>query len=322
MRVLVVGAGLMGGLHAKAVKHSDTATLCGVVDLDIARVGVVAADLGAPGFTDLSRALAELKPDVAIIATPDSAHRVPASMAIEAGISVLVEKPLATTVDDAMSMVELAERRRVGLMTAHLTRFYPRYLAVADAVESGDLGAPVMLTTSTWGPRGLGERVSATTNPLWHLAIHDIDTIQWLTGGVIAEVDGAQLIESASGAAAFAATGVLSTGAGFHLAAGWTLPEGAAPRWDLKVHGESGVAQAAWSSDGVAVYTPGRVDNPDCLAWPEARGSIQGALRAELDHFINSTVNDRPYAITTDEAVDAVRSAALLEKCSSIRRVS
>jgi predicted dehydrogenase len=320
MKVIVVGAGFMGTLHARTVLDSRLAVLAGMVDSDAAVAASASERLGVAAYTDVETALAETGADAAIVATPDSLHRPAAEAAIAAGAAVLVEKPLATTVADAEAVVAMAADRGVPLMTGHITRFYPRYVQVAETVHSGRLGRPVLVTTSTWGQRSLGERVAATTNPLWHFAIHDIELIQWITGGVVAEIDGAQLVESASGVATFAATGTVTSGAAFNLATGWTLPDSAGPRWDLKVHCEQGVVQATWSSDGVTSFAASAAEELDCLSWPTLHGRIEGALRLEVDHFLTAVADGTPFLVPPEAAVDAVRSAELLEKASTVRR--
>lgn len=314
MKILIVGVGFMGSLHARIVHGSRRATLCGVVDRSETVAEAVGKEFDVPAFTDLGRAIEETRPDAAIIATPDPAHREPVETAIDAGVPVLVEKPLATTLEDAEAIVRLAQGRGVRLMTGHSTRFYPRYIQVAEKVWSGELGEPVMVTASTWGPLSVGKRVSSTTTPLWHFAIHDIDLIQWITGGLIDEVDGAQLVESASsGVSVFAATGSLTTGNCFSLVTGWTLPDSAHPRWDLKVHCQRGMVQASWSSDGVTSYTDDGVQEGDCLAWPTLYGRIEGSLRREVEHFIGAIMDGTPFLIAPEEAVNAVRGAVLLD---------
>lgn len=321
MNILIVGVGFMGSLHARIVHESGLATLCGVVDRSQTVAESVGKEFDVPAFTDLHRAIEDTGPDAAIIATPDPAHRQPTEVAINAGLAVLVEKPLATTLQDAQAIVELAQDRGVRLMTGHSTRFYPRYIRVAEKVWSGDLGEPVMVTASTWGPLAVGKRVSSATTPLWHFAIHDIDLIQWITGGRIDEVDGAQLVESASsGVSAFAATGSLTTGNSFSLATGWTLPNSAHPRWDLKVHCQRGIVQAAWSSDGVTSYTNDTVQEEDCLAWPTLYGRIDGSLRREVEHFIGALRDGTPFLIAPEEAVNAVRGAVLLDTACTRRK--
>lgn len=321
MKILVVGVGFMGALHARTVQGSRLATLCGVVDRSGAVAMAAGTEFDVPAFTDLRQAIETTQPDAAIIATPDPAHREPAETVIDAGLPVLIEKPLATTLEDAAAIVDRTEHSGVRLMVGHSTRFYPRYIQLAQQVRSGAIGDPVAITASTWGPRSVGERVVAVTDPLWHFAIHDIDLIQWLSRSVIAEVDGAQMGESPSGISTFAALGTLSTGAHFSLVTGWTLPKTANPRWNLIVHGQRGVAQAAWRDDGVAVYTDTEITEPDCLAWPTLHGRIDGALRREHDHFVTAILDDTPFLITPDEAVSAVRSATALAKASTVRTI-
>lgn len=322
LRVLVVGAGVMGAAHAHALRGSLQAVVCGVVDLQERAAQSLASEVGVPGFTDLVKAIESTAPDAAVIATPDSAHRQPAETAIDAGLAVLVEKPLATTVDDAEAIVLRAERAGVRLMTGHLTRFYPRYAQAADLIHSGELGSPVMVTATKWGLTSLGARVAASTSPLWHFAIHEIETMHWITGGVISEVDGAQLVESSSGLSIFAATGTLSTGCAFHLATGWTLPRNSYPRRDFKVHCDRGVVEAMWSTDGLSVDDADGVRQLDCMAWPTLHGRVEGALRMEVDHFVRSVLEGTPFVIKPDEAVDAVRSAVKLERVAVRRSVS
>lgn len=320
LQVLVVGAGFMGSLHARVLQHTRRANLVGVVDRREPVAREVGAARGVPGFTDLNEAIEQTRPDAAVIATPDPAHRVPTEVAVDAGLAVLVEKPLATTVPDAEAMVAHAGRRGTRLMTGHLGRFHPRWAAVADTVRSGRLGRPVLVTAATWGFTSLGARVADTTNPLWHFAIHDIDTVRWATGGVVEEVHGAQFVTSTTGSSAFIATARLSTGAALQLATGWTFPGTGHPRRDLKVHCEHGVAEATWSSDGVTVTTADDSSEPDCMAWPELHGRVAGALHLELEHFVDALLDDTEFVITPEEAVDAVRSAEALERAAATRR--
>lgn len=313
LRVLVVGVGFMGRLHATVVRDSRLAVLCGVVDRDERVAREVGRQFGALAFTDVAHAMEETQPDAAIVATPDPTHRAPAEKLLDAGVPVLVEKPLATNLEDALAITDLAETRNVPLMVGHTTRFLPRYIKAVEAVRSGQLGKPVMVITSTWGPKSLGARVAQTTNPLWHFAIHDIDLIQWVSGGVIDEVYGAQMVDSPSGVSLFAATGILTGETSFHLSTGWTLPDSASPRWDLKIHCEEGLIQAMWSTDGVTIYKTGGIHEVDCYLWPTLYGRIEGSLKYQDDHFLQSVLDDTPFVIRPQQALAAVRSAATLE---------
>lgn len=322
LRVLVVGAGFMGSLHARTVQGARRGVLCGVVDRSEPVAQAVGDELGVSAYTDLRQAIEETRPDAAVIATPDRAHRAPTETALETGLSVLVEKPLATTVDDAEAIAALARRRGARLMPGHLLRFDLRYAQLADAVRGGRLGRPVVVSAARWGRRSLGARVGEVTTPLWHFLIHDVDAVQWVTGGRIAQVDGAVQVESGSVLRAFTATGSLDTGASFQLAAGWTLPEGSlSPHVTFEVHGELAHANLAAGEDGLVLAGEDRADRCDGSGWPTVRGRVEGALRREIEHFLSAVMDGSPFVVTPEEAVDAVRSAAALERTAVTRRL-
>lgn len=323
MRVLVVGTGFMGTLHAQAVQGSRFGTLGGIVDANPETARSVGHQLGVPFFTEIDEAIGSVQPEAAIISTPDNAHREPAEVLIKSGVHLLIEKPLATNSIDAEAIERHAEQHDVRVMPGHITRFYPRYTQVREEIKSGAYGKPVLVTTSTWGPKSVGERVRNTTNPIWHFAIHDIDLIQWICASTISERCAAQMTGSNDDISAFMAMGYLTDGTAFNAVTGWTLPDTAAPSWDLKVHCEHGVIQATWSDDGVMAYTADSRRNLDCLAWPTMHGITDGALRREVDHFLTSLQDSTPFAVTTSSALRAVRSAEMLEtRCRDQLHVS
>lgn len=322
VRVLVVGTGFMGSLHARTVHGSRQARLCGVVDRAESAARALSAELGVPAFTDLRRAIDETAPHAAIIATPDPAHRGPAETAIEAGLALLVEKPLATTLDDAEAIAGLASRRGTRLMPGHLLRFDLRYAQVADAVRAGDLGRPVVVDAARWGLKTLGARVSDVTSPLWHFLIHDIDAVQWIAGSVIQHVDGAVQVDSTAGLSAFTATGALASGAAFQLAAGWTLPAGCrSPHMTFELHGERAYVNLVAHDEGLTVADEERASRGNGSGWPTFHGRVDGMLRREIEHFVSALVDDTPFAVTPEEAVDAVRGAVALERAAVTRRI-
>lgn len=323
VRVLVVGAGFMGGLHARTLRGSRGAELCGVVDHSGPVAATTAEELEVPGFTGLDQAIEKARPDAVIIATPDPAHRAAAETVIEAELPLLVEKPLATTVADAEAIIALAERRGVPLMPGHLLRFDLRYARLAEAVRSGELGRPVVVEAARWGLTSFGARVRDVTTPLWHFLIHDIDAVQWVAGGTIATVAGAIAVESPAGPSAITATGTLSTGASFQLAAGWTLPEGSlSVRTTFGLHGEDAHAEITARGESFVIAGPDKAYRPGASAWPDFHGRVDGMLRREVDHFVTAVADGAPFVIAPQEAVAAVRSAVALEEATVTRRLS
>jgi predicted dehydrogenase len=180
--IAIVGAGLWGTNHALALTTHHRARLALVCDTDEARARRAAERFGCAWTTRVDDvAASEVR--AATIATPDHLHRAAAVTLLESGKHVLVEKPLATTVEDARAMVAAAERAGVHLMVDFHARWHPLFMGAKAYVERGDLGAPVMgyarLSDTIWVPTemvGWG----AQSGPEWFLFPHTMDVVRWL----------------------------------------------------------------------------------------------------------------------------------------------
>lgn len=128
-RVAVIGVGHLGQHHARILADLPDATLAAVVDTKQGRAEEIAARHGVPAFHDWRDVLG--RADAVTIAVPTVQHAEVALGCIEAGLAVLVEKPLASSMDEARRMVDAAARRGVTLAAGHTERFNP---AVAVAL--------------------------------------------------------------------------------------------------------------------------------------------------------------------------------------------
>jgi len=123
-RIAVVGAGWWTSkVHLPALVANPRAEVVAVCDRDALRARDAAAESGAAAYTELDEMLAVVRPDGVVVATPHDTHFAVASRVLESGSGVLVEKPLATTAEDAWELVALAERTS-GLLAAGLTYQY------------------------------------------------------------------------------------------------------------------------------------------------------------------------------------------------------
>ena len=130
LRTAVVGVGYLGRFHAEKYAAHRDAELVGVVDVDPGRAREVAAALGVRAFTD-HRALAG-RVDCASVAVPTQHHFEVARDLLAAGVDVLVEKPVTTTVEEAKALVEFAVRGERVFQVGHLERFNPAVLALEE----------------------------------------------------------------------------------------------------------------------------------------------------------------------------------------------
>jgi predicted dehydrogenase len=142
MRVLQVGVGGFGAVWLRALR--EVATLHALVDRDPAALEAAAAETGVPlarCFTDLDVALAEDGAEMALVVVPPADHRPIAVRCLEAGLPVLVEKPLAESREDALALVEAARRHGLELAVAQNYRYRPVIETARGILASGRLGA-------------------------------------------------------------------------------------------------------------------------------------------------------------------------------------
>ena len=130
-RLAVVGVGSFGKNHVRVVRESPRAELRFVVDSNIARAREHAGKEGVPATTDFRDVIGEV--DAAILAVPTIRHAEIGCALLEAGIDVLVEKPIAPTLAEADRLVDTAERNNRILQVGHLERFNPAVIALEQA---------------------------------------------------------------------------------------------------------------------------------------------------------------------------------------------
>ena len=140
MKVGVIGLGVYGQLHARTYASAPGAELVAVCDIRHDVVQAKAAEAGCSAFTDYTQMLSDCELDAVSIALPDYMHADATIAAAKAGKHVLVEKPLATTVDQCEQMIRAASDNGVFLMTDFSQRWSPVMQLAKKAITSGDLG--------------------------------------------------------------------------------------------------------------------------------------------------------------------------------------
>src|SRR6266550_2928959 len=316
LRVAVVGAGFMGQLHARVVMESPLAQLVAIVDVDRDAAERVASRFGVPLFPSVVSICEDKDVDAAIIAVPDTAHEKPASQLLQAGKAVLLEKPMAHTLDAARRIAEVARSSQSRLMVGHILRFDPRYAGAAAHVAEGAIGRPLHVTASRFTFRQVGMRMAGRSSPCFYLGIHDIDAMQWVTGRKITRLfaravrtvvpDGSR----PPGDDAIFATCELEGGLAGNLQFGWTLPNHSPSGIDarLEVVGTMGSVAVDTHDHGLLVVGAGGMTLPDRLHWPETNQRIAGDLADEVNHFVGSVCNDQDFLVPV---ADAVRNVAV-----------
>ncbi len=181
MRAAVIGVGHLGKHHARILSTLPGVTLVGVVDTNAERAAKIAADHGTRAFSDW-RDLAG-KVDAAVIAVPTEAHAEVAVPLIESGIHALVEKPLASTVEEADRLINAARDGGVVLAVGHSERFNPAFMAARPHIQD-----PRFIEVHRLGT--FSER-SLDIDVVLDLMIHDLDL---LLSVVRSEVESAEAV--------------------------------------------------------------------------------------------------------------------------------
>lgn len=178
--VAVVGGGNMGANHIRVYEELPAAELVGVVEPDPERAEEIADEYGVPvvdRVVDLKGARA------ATVAVPNRLHREVAETCIDEGMDVLVEKPLATTVEDAEAIVEAAEEAGVVLQVGHIERFNPAVEVLGEILKNEET---IALETHRLGP--FNEHLS-DESVVFDLMIHDIDIIESIVDSEVEHAD-------------------------------------------------------------------------------------------------------------------------------------
>lgn len=167
LKVGVLGAGHLGKIHLSLLHQSDTYELVGFYDSNTTHAQNVANELGYPYVEDINTLLDAV--DVVAVITPTLSHFDCAREAIEKGKHVFIEKPITHTLEEAETLLQLAQKHNVKGHVGHVERFNPAFLAVQEQLES-----PMFIEAhrlAEFNPRGTDVPV------VLDLMIHDIDII-------------------------------------------------------------------------------------------------------------------------------------------------
>lgn len=176
----MVGVGSIGRHHARILSSSPLSNLVAVVDGNEPVGRSVAAATGATYLPSVDELLELGGVEAATIAVTTEAHETVASQLLEAGIPVLIEKPIAPDVASARRMISLAETKGVLLAVGHIERFNPAIRLARSLVREGALGQIISLTSRRLGPV---PPTRQTTDVVIDLAVHDLDLVAYLLGG-------------------------------------------------------------------------------------------------------------------------------------------
>ena len=198
MKICVAGAyGAFGLKHLDALKNIDGIEVSSVMGPNKAKIESLAKERNIPNArTTLDECIYEDKPDAIILATPTQAHAEQAIACMNAGKHVLIEIPMADSLEDSNRVVDKQKETGLTCMAGHVRRFNPSHQWIKNKIEAGELKLQ-QLDAQTYffrrtNTNAKGEPRSWTDHLLWHHACHTVDLFQYQTGGKAVQAFGLQ----------------------------------------------------------------------------------------------------------------------------------
>ncbi|MCA1646623.1 MAG: Gfo/Idh/MocA family oxidoreductase [Chloroflexi bacterium] len=308
----VVGLGAWGEVHVQAWQGLPLVQVSAVCSRDPVRAQDIAHRFGVDRCYGTPEELTA-DPDVEIVSVVN--HEQDHQRAVLAAVAqrkpVLVEKPIATSLDDARAMIDAARAASVPLMPAHLLRFDARLATVKDRLVSGDLGEMASIYARRLIPR---DRYATyqRTHPALNAAIHDVDLALWFADSRPKTVRAYERnVQGGAAPDVLWATIEFASGALAVLENLWLVPVQAGVWLDAETEivGSRGMARVRFPSDALSLWLERGPSLPDTMLASVAQGAMSGALCDQFAYFARCIAAGVPPARVTGE--DALRALEL-----------
>jgi UDP-N-acetylglucosamine 3-dehydrogenase len=177
LKAAVIGVGSIGQHHARVYRELDDVKLVGVVDNSPQTAAKIGARFNVPFYTDLNTLLDEQKPDLMSVSVPTSLHFEVGLKLIERGVHLLIEKPIASTLEQGEQLIDCARQKGLVLAVGHVERFNPAVMEMRRRLKEGMAGRIYKIHAQRLGP--YPSRIH-DTGVVIDLATHDIDLMRYL----------------------------------------------------------------------------------------------------------------------------------------------
>ena len=297
IKAAISGAGFIAGVHARAIKNAKDAVVDAVVEYDPAKGKAFAAEHGIKRiYTSVEEFIKAGGADALVIGIPNALHAPQTIIALEAGIPVLVEKPMAINAAEASEMLAASQKSGKALMVAHCWRFDTEVNWLKQQTESGKLGRIIRTkgygVHSNWGPEGwFRQKTLAGGGALVDMGIHALDTARYLLGDPEPESVFAKLSTSYIEADVDDTGLVIVTwknGAVSYLESGWWQPHMDGPEAATQLYGTKGFGSLFPSLLEIPNVKEMRVDVTDPgYAFPREDHAPQEMYDRQMAYFLD-----------------------------------
>lgn len=331
LRVGIAGCGRIAKvLHIPGYVASERAEIVALYNHRLDSVADLAASLpGATVYDDFDRFIEEGGAEAISICTPNAMHADMAIAALERGIHVLVEKPMAMSLAEAGAMIDAAQESEAILMIGHTQRFYPAHIKAREIIESGILGRIYQVRTTfghpgpqKWSPRGTWfvSPELAGLGVIGDLAVHKVDLVRYLTGEEVMSVvametrsEHADVEDNAASILALSGGGIAT------LTVSWTMRGGniddtvlICEHGSLRIRSEPDAPLVLYDEDGKRTEYPVHPGIPlsDDKEW----------LLDEIPQFISATFGETPNPVPGIDGYHALEIVTAISRSAKTGR--
>lgn len=323
----VIGVGSMGLNHARVNWEIPEANLTAVADENEELVQAVASKYSTKAFTDYRQMLDKVKPDAITLAVPTLHHHRIALEVINRGISLLIEKPIAYTLEEAQQIIDAAREHNVKLMIGHIERFNPAITALKAHIANGELGRIFQMDAHRQGP--FPARI-ADVGVVIDLAVHDLDIMRFVSQSEVIRVYAEtekhihSKYEDLLTSLVRFKDGIIGT-----LKINWLTPTKIR---EFIVTGERGLFRCDYLTQDLYYFENPVSHGSEWENLRVLRGVREGKmirhtvakkepLRSEQEAFIMSVMNDLPIPVTGEDGLQALALAKSIVQSGEEHRI-
>ena len=322
VKVAIVGAGFMGGMHAEVYRNLNKAKLIAIADSDLEKAQLLADKHKAIAYSSLEGLLNQEDVDAVDICLPTFLHKEYVLETARLGKDILCEKPIALTTEDAEQMIQAVKDAKVKLMIAQVIRFWPEYVILKNIYEAGKLGRLLSITltrispTPTWAWDNWLTDTERSGGALLDLHIHDTDYLLYLLGrptSLVSRVTSGSLKHAHIFTTFTFPDAVIAFAEG-----GWDMPDNFPFTMAYTASFEKGAVEFnSRNEKTLAIYRPGKeIEYPTAKLELEATVSGEGNIAdlggyfSEMKYFIDCLENNKePGEATAQSARDSLEIA-------------
>lgn len=329
LKMAIVGAGIWGENHANIYKAHPFAEVVAVCDINYSKAKAMGNKLGIEKvYNDYNEMLSNSGCDAVAIVTPDFAHADIAISAANHKKHILIEKPLATTRDEVLRIVDAVESNNVRAMVDLHNRWSPPFNAAYEAVKRGELGdvynGYMRLNDIKWVATDMLSW-AAQSSVLWFLGSHSLDTLRWFFQDEVERVysvsrEGILKGQGVDTVDVYLTTLEFKNGGIAHMENGWITPNANPCVNDIKFNilGTEGMISIDTSNHNmIQQYTDNKVTIPDVLVQNSIFGKPKGFAFESIRAFVDAILDGSEFPVSIYDAANT--SLAILAIMESAR---